>query len=382
MGRQTVHAIIFNVTLSVVSIVFLNFLSYAVIVGYSVFLTFMQQSEDPEHFQVSLPNYSQDREAAKIIFKDMDKQSHQYAAAIGWLPNTLQTKSVNINSDRNRIHKILERNTINKQSVYFFGGSTTWGMGAWDNETIPALFGSIANLPSYNMGQSGWVSRQNLARFINVLSQGTKIDIAIFYDGHNDVTVGCRVELNPQDHSNVTVFERKINKKSEIDIWESLEFLTLSQTKKLADKIRGKLLPSTVQVNLDKSLICDNSQKRARKVATTLVSNWEMAHDIAIARNIKFYAVLQPTGYFGIPKVDHLQQYYSSQHQKEIAKQIRAVYPLLKELVRERKHDWIFDYTDAFSRDEYIFIGAVHVSPNGNQIIAERLYRDIVGKQM
>ena len=68
---------------------------------------------------------------------------------------------------------------------------------------------------------------------------------------------------------------------------------------------------------------------------------------------------------------------YASNAQKEIAKQLKVVYPIIQEILQERKHNWIFDYTDAFSLDEYIYIGSVHTSPNGNRIIAERLFEDI-----
>ena len=120
--------------------------------------------------------------------------------------------------------------------------------------------------------------------------------------------------------------------------------------------------------------MCDKSKDRAQKVTKTLVNNWEIAHDIAQARGIKFFAILQPVAFIGKPKLDHLKL------SKTFGLQYKTVYPLLKKVIRERGHNWILDYTDRFSRDEYIYVDWAHVSKNGNKIIANRIYTDIMDK--
>jgi hypothetical protein len=260
--------------------------------------------------------------------------------------------------------------------VYFFGGSTIWGYGAWDHETIPALFSAISGMPTYNKGQQGHVSGQNVARLITLLAHEEKMNVVVFYDGFNDVLTGCRAELEPNEHSRVQVFRKKIEAKSGMSAWEIVEIIFLSGTRNLATQIHDKLVASASPMREGRFRICDKKPERARKVATTLVNNWEMAHDLAVARGIKFVAILQPTAHIGGGKIDHIQEHMLSQ--KEIGKQFQVVYPMIVKMIRERGHDWIFDYTDAFSRDEYIYIGAVHTSVNGNRIIAERLYKDLV----
>ncbi len=204
--------------------------------------------------------------------------------------------------------------------------------------------------------------------------------MAIFYDGFNDVATGCRWELEPNEHSRAQKFNKYVKKKAHYNGgYLYLRAVFWSGTKSLVGRIRGRIFPYKAVDETDKSLICDTSKERARKVATTLVNNWEIAHDIAKARNIKFFAILHPTAHIGEPKLDHLQEYLSTDRQKELAKQFKVVYPIIKDIIRERNHDWILDYTDSFSRNEYIYIGAVHVSANGNRIIAEKLYEDIKG---
>ena len=74
------------------------------------------------------------------------------------------------------------------------------------------------------------------------------------------------------------------------------------------------------------------------------------------------------------PKLTHLR---FNQWDNERGLQFTNVYPLIKDIMRKRGHKWILDYTDMFSRDEYIYIDFCHVSPNGNLIIAKQIYKDI-----
>jgi len=89
-----------------------------------------------------------------------------------------------------------------------------WGGGAPDNGTIPALFSSISGMPSYNKGEQGFNSRQGIARLVNLLAQGEKMDIVIFYDGVNDVGTSCRAELEVNEHSKTEIMRKRIQEGS------------------------------------------------------------------------------------------------------------------------------------------------------------------------
>lgn len=76
--------------------------------------------------------------------------------------------------------------------VFFFGGSAIWGEGARDAYTIPSQVAQLlqANgIPArvQNYGQTGYVSAQDLVLFQAQLARGNTPDIAVFYQGFNDV---------------------------------------------------------------------------------------------------------------------------------------------------------------------------------------------------
>jgi len=77
--------------------------------------------------------------------------------------------------------------------VYCFGGSTMWGWCETDDQTIPAhlqvLLSDHLDCPVEvrNLGQSGWVSTQELIQLLLMLWEGKRPDLVIFYDGCNDL---------------------------------------------------------------------------------------------------------------------------------------------------------------------------------------------------
>ena len=345
-----------------------------------------------------LPNFVDNRDLARLNFQEIPKSEEvQYAAFVGWSRKPFQGKTITVDNNSYRVHKNTLDGEHSDKAVYFFGGSTMWGHGVTDEQTIPALFNSVSGMPSYNRGEAGFTSRQSLARFINLLAQGAKIDVAIFYEGVNDIGYHCLAELNVNEHGRTAQFRKilenhKRSQSTQLQTHEEftnyLDQLFLAGTRKLATKISTKLFNKSAiaqqpkekskrKLSIDSSYICDNSKKRAKQVAETLVNNWEIAKSIAEANGITFIAIWQPVAFIGEPKLDHLQSLWSPNWEDELRLQHESIYPLLKEVIRERGHRWILDYTDMFSRNEYIYWDYCHVSKNGNLIIAKELYADI-----
>lgn len=76
--------------------------------------------------------------------------------------------------------------------IFTFGGSTMWGEGARDDETIASWIQSMLDSEQMcaqvtNMGQDGYVSTQEVLLLAEQLRRGSIPDLVIFYDGYNDV---------------------------------------------------------------------------------------------------------------------------------------------------------------------------------------------------
>lgn len=76
--------------------------------------------------------------------------------------------------------------------ILCFGGSTMMGMGARDEQTIPAILARRLaerghRVAVTNFGQLGHNSTQELITILQLLKSGEQFDIAIFYDGINEM---------------------------------------------------------------------------------------------------------------------------------------------------------------------------------------------------
>jgi hypothetical protein len=81
-------------------------------------------------------------------------------------------------------------------TVWIFGGSTVYGTGVPDADTLPSYLSHDLNrsgrecVDVTNFGVEGYVSTQELILLTEQLKRGGKPDIVIFYDGFNDADVG------------------------------------------------------------------------------------------------------------------------------------------------------------------------------------------------
>jgi lysophospholipase L1-like esterase len=87
--------------------------------------------------------------------------------------------------------------------IVCFGGSTMMGLGAREDHTIPAILARRLGELGYpaaitNRGQLGYNSTQATIALHQLLKESTRFDIAVFYDGINDMV--CAEQTGKPDH--------------------------------------------------------------------------------------------------------------------------------------------------------------------------------------
>ena len=107
-------------------------------------------------------------------------------------------------------HEGFRRTTGNSDAgdalrVWVFGGSTTWGEGAPDDETIPSHLARLMNrwgvdTTVKNMGERGYVSTQEVVLLYRELQAGRRADVVVFYDGINDAAAASNWPEVPGSH--------------------------------------------------------------------------------------------------------------------------------------------------------------------------------------
>jgi len=377
--------IIINIAITLLFILSLNFLSEGVLLIYGLAEQQMIMVDE----RANLPNYADDRETAKLHFQEFNQLLTQFEPFVGWSRKPFHGETININTKGDRIHQNEATGgaiSPNVTSVDFFGGSTMWGTGVVDTETIPALFNKISKIPTFNRAETNFTSRQSLERLINLLTfEAETINSVVFYDGVNDILNLCRSENKVGEHG-YTDYIRKLlesegNKSPANNFWKYIDFTFLRGTKNLIKLVMGEIINHSVKTDeyWDQTMNCDNQPQKKQQIASSLIENWEIAHVMAQAKGIKFLGILQPVAFMENSQVAH-DLHLNLGWNNELRKQYQTVYPLIKSMMRERGYDFLLDYTDLLNRNQNIYIDFCHLSKNGNMIIAEQLYTDFMRK--
>lgn len=112
---------------------------------------------------------------------------------LGWtLPDRFDGEVVNVRDG----HRVSTGSVPGTPLIWFFGGSALWGSAQRDAHTIPsAVAGAAAQTGSpvrvVNFGVFGYTSVQEVGAFERALQRSDPPDIAVFYHGFNDLTVGA-----------------------------------------------------------------------------------------------------------------------------------------------------------------------------------------------
>ena len=320
---------------------------------YTLFQASVQTSDDP---RLSLPNYI-GVPWAETHFRELAKLQTKHFSHIGWRREAFNGTTIVVEGP------YLQRRTVNTaashgKSVFLFGGSTVWGTGVDDAGTIPSQLAAITGTHTENFGETGYTAHQSLLLLLQLIEDGIRPDVVIFYDGVNDVAHKCRHELTPT--SDALEFEVSTVLKAQKTSPFSFSYF-FRPVLALMQKINET---SPVQ-KFAPLYDCFSDGKKAGAIAENLVRDWRMAKQLVEANGGRFIAVLQPVSFFSKTKLDHLDL------ASELERQFRSVYPIVLEKLTDS--DGFYNLASAVDADAYLYIDFCHLSTPGNRRVAERI---------
>jgi hypothetical protein len=353
-----------NAALVVLILLAVNFLSALILTVDRAF----EIGSGAKDGRTGLPVFA-DQEAASRIFDDFYRVRFDYQPYAGWRAVRYRGATTEIDENGRRVSP--QPADRNASVVHFFGGSTTWGAGAGGSETIPAHFARLADVRTVNNGQSGFVSRQNLAALLNVIDRGERLDVAIFYDGVNDVLALCRSAEALGGHLEDARMRRDL-RQSGVNrpwLWDTLfgatvPFLTKAVNKAAAIAGRAPLIGMPGQLAAS---VCQSDPTHAERVANAMIANWQRANLLLIYEGQNFIGVLQPVAFIGSARTDYLVLDESLRGNYE------AVYPILRRKLAEQTEITVVDLTHIFDGGESVYMDWAHINGRGNELVAAAL---------
>lgn len=315
--------------------------------------------------------YYQSQEWAETYWREhFEADKWDYVPHRLWQLRPYRGETININEAGNRLTHASDCGG-DAYRIYIFGGSTIWGYGVPDWNTVPTGV-QIALLDLgvcvVNFGELGYTSTQNLIRLSQLIAQGDIPDMVIFYDGANDVTAANRNSI-PGGHFYYEAIHRVVNTdafapKSPTFGEALVNFLSQTAIYRL---IAGD--PPTIQPNwalppLDDAFVNATVQ--------TYLNNITMAKALSDAHGIQFVAFVQPILFMSKRPVNEEEQQFLWDMPGGLSNLFWRVYPQWERAADKR--DYLFYLGMALDDQiERVWIDFNHLNAIGNLAIAHEI---------
>ena len=265
--------------------------------------------------------------------------------------------------------------------VFTFGGSTVWGTGSPDWGTIPAyLQAGLAkrgNRPVcvVNFGESAYVSTQSVITLLTRLQAGDVPNLAVFYDGPNDAYTAFQSGRTTV-HENVEQIARMFEHHGKAESNPLAEALDRSALVRVSRSLVNRLAqappPSLLTyetMGIDRAALTD-------AVVRTYLDNYNVVDALAHQYGFK-YAFFWPAYISAGTK--HLTEEEGALKRAvdpSLAKLYASVYHTMESRIPQ--HENLHSMTPIFDgHDSLIWIDDSHVTPAGNELIADGMLRAI-----
>jgi len=311
-----------------------------------------------------LPNYA-NIAWAEQHYREMEQAQltrgrTDFKSFIGWRRKPFSGETINVDGPY-RQRRTINTGTDRAKKAYFFGGSTMWGTGANDEGTIPSHFAALTGVHSDNFGEAGYTAHQSLMLLIQLLQEGHRPDLVVFYDGVNEAAIKCVTELTPDAHMLEARIDNLLKEAGTSPASFAHYFAPVWHVMGRAKSALARTADIAVE-----GFNCHSDASKAARIADNVLRDWQMAKRVVESYGTKFIGILQPAIYFSRTRRDHLEDVPIL-----MQAQFRTLYPLIKQRMAEA--GGFYDLTSALDVDEYIYLDFCHLSPNGNRLVAERI---------
>ena len=261
-------------------------------------------------------------------------------------------------------------NQARRKVIWMFGGSTVFGVGVPDIDTIPSNLSRELNSTGstcfaiLNAGVEGYVTNQELILLVEALKTGQRPDMVVFYDGVNEATAAALPGIQ-SPHLEFQSTKARV----EGSLASKFDFLRNSNSLGIARAIAARIskndssASSPAEVAAKATAALDNYEANIRVVST-----------LGQAFNFKVLCFWQPSMASGAkPLVPFEQQLQRDWLGSESAKILRAVND---EAARRSHPDGGFVFLGQVfdSVKEPVYIDhLMHLGPRGNQIVAHAI---------
>jgi hypothetical protein len=305
----------------------------------------------------------------------------QYKPYVVWRRAPFSGKTINIDPEgvRKTYYTVCDNDAY---VIWMFGDSGLWGAGSPDWETIPSLiakdYGSSGRKTCIkNFGEKAWVSTQELIQVILALKQANrKPDLLIFYDGGSDSFIPYLSGV-PDSHLNLPDIKRAFEDRSSDQPFGFAYLRHTNMFQALA------VVRQRVAAHFTASASSRTSERRsnlpdaemARQTFVNYQKNIDLMETLADHYGFHCIFVWQPVLVAGMKPLSAEEKRMVRRVEEQLrpgtGSLLTATYDLAKEIHRP---DFLY-LGDLFAdTSETVFLDFSHVRPEGNRVIANRIF--------
>jgi lysophospholipase L1-like esterase len=271
-----------------------------------------------------------------------------------------------INVDQDGVRRTAKGSPVeNSKKVFMFGGSTLWGTGSPDEQTIPSFVQSMLG-DGYdvdNFGDKAYVSTQELNALLLHLAQGNVPDVVVFYDGVNDGYAGAYSPAIPRDPHNLRLRDRV--KRSVI-----VELIRRSNYKDFL-----KLFIGNRKFAAWEEKITPLIPEKSIAVIDAYEAHVRQVNALGSEYGFKACFFWQPNLFsMSRARLSHFEERIIEEESATLMASQKAVYEAAKARFSHRQDENIFFLGGIFDDvDQPVYIDWHHIGPGGNEIIARAM---------
>jgi lysophospholipase L1-like esterase len=327
--------------------------------------------------EVSARSPYQGEEWAETYFKQLLEVPSEYVPYVQWRTTEFHSEYINVDSSGVRKTWNPENHSGNESStMYVFGGSTLWGMGARDDYTIPSHLSKLLhddgnNFTVYNYGMPGYTFTQEIVRLTLLLREGYRPDYVVFYDGVNDVCwasgSGNPGTLYMESYIREKLSQDSQDRSSGRIIWETVT--TILERHSMIYRLLGNI------ADVDPPAISGRSDEDLRLlsvgIAEYYLGSLELLDQLAQGYGFDYICYWQPVTCFE-SKLTEEEAGYAWAHNGTICK----LYRMTADHLAARSPPMFFDVSDALDEriKTYYIDVSNHLSEEGNAMVATRVF--------
>lgn len=305
----------------------------------------------------------------------------QYDPFLGWTLPDFDGKYVHITDGVRRSYQQSTLDSTDPIEIFFFGGSAMWGMYQRDGHTIPSEIARLAEADGIpvevvNYGTGAWVNWQELLLFEQLVAEGIRPDLAVFYDGVNELNSQFRngPYLDPT-HIQASVIAGTIEGAESLDARILESWADTSAVNRIVRGLRRILTGGSVSPPPDTSAFSLGAQgadadQAGTNAAAVLGKGIDLAERLGQSYGIDTTFFWQPSLYSkqpGIGDAEATGRWGEDPGAWRVATQ-RA---------RANLPDSVIDLSDALDLTDPIMYDYVHTNELGAAAVAAAIYADL-----